>query len=73
MSNVVSILPRLDKWQEVLSIFDPGSNLIVNFNLNHRNGNIEFCIKDGDKLVSFELTNIGIAQLQEIIDQRNNL
>jgi hypothetical protein len=73
VSNVTSLLPRLNRWEQVLSVFDPNSKLVVNFSLNHRNGNIEFSVKDGDKSLSFELNNIGIAQLQEIIDQRNNL
>jgi len=78
MSNVLSILNRLDKWKVFSTLYDKESVKskqvsTVKLKLNHRNGNIGFELECNNQLINFELTNIGIAQLEQVIEERKKL
>ena len=78
MFKVLSILEKLDRWTKPINLSNKESieskqNLGLNIKLNHRNGNIGFDIFLNNELVSFELTNIGIAQLESILEDRKKL
>lgn len=78
MFKVLSILEKLDRWTKPINLSNKESieskqNLGLNIKLNQRNGNIGFDIFLNNELVSFELTNIGIAQLESILEDRKKL
>ncbi len=78
MSNVLSLLDRLDQWKVFSTLYDEESvkskqDFTVQIKLNHRNGNIGFDLVYNNELVSFELTNVGIAQLEQVIEERKKL
>lgn len=73
MSNVISLLDRLDSWKELYCESDEDEELTLSISLNMRNGDLQFEVDDIDgNHVCFELNNVGIARLQEILDKREN-
>jgi hypothetical protein len=78
MSNVLSLLDRLDQWKVFHTLYDEESvkskqPFTVKIKLNQRNGNIGFDLEYNNQLVSFELTNVGIAQLEQVLEERKKL
>jgi hypothetical protein len=78
MSKVSSLLDRLDKWTVSATLYDEESvkskqDFTLQIKLNKRNANIAFELVHNNELINVELTNIGIAQLEQVLEERKKL